>query len=60
MVTITIKQIALVIKREMNVWRDQMSYIEIETFVGCVLANLKVHCLLTEEEEKWMRNYLVE
>jgi len=59
MVSYPIKQIALVIKRELTAWREGMSYIEIETFVGCVIANLLVAGLLTSEEEKWLRSYLV-
>ena len=59
MINREIKQIALVVKREMNAWREGFSYIEIETFIGCTLANLKVHCLITEEEEKWLRSYLI-
>ena len=59
MVSYQVKQFALVIKREMNAWREGMSYIEIETFIGCTLAQLLVARLLTEEEEKWLRSYLV-
>lgn len=59
-VSILVKQFALVIKRELNAWREGLSYIEIESFVGCCLADLRANNLLTEDEEKWLRSYLVE
>ena len=59
MVNREVKQFALIVKRELNAWREGMSYIEIETFVGCVLAGMVANSLLTSEEEKWLRAYLI-
>ena len=43
----------------MNEWKGSLSYNEIETFVGWTLARLLTAQLITQDEEKWLRSYLV-
>jgi hypothetical protein len=48
-----------VIKKELDVWKDSMTYSELEIFLGCVLADLRAEELLTDREEAYLRASLL-
>lgn len=55
-----IQKIAVAVKQELTQWRETFSYCEIEVFIGCLLINLLQRELITPEEEKFLRKFLLE
>ena len=55
-----LQKIARVIKKELSQWRESMEYYPIETFVGCVIAELKTQGVITAWEESVLRQKLEE
>jgi len=53
-------EIAKIIKTELRQWKDSMEYPTIETFVGCVLADLKAKHIIDAWEESILRQKLEE
>jgi len=52
--------IAKVVKKELAPWRESIEYYTIETFVGCVLAELRIKGIITAWEESVLRQKLEE
>ena len=53
-------RIARIVKAELNTSRDSLIYVELVTFVGCVLATLFQSGIITQSEERQIRKYLDE
>jgi hypothetical protein len=53
-------RIARIVKAELNTYRDSLIYVELVTFVGCVLATLFQSKIITQSEERQIRKYLDE
>ena len=50
--------IARIVKAELKNYRDSLLYVELTTFVGCVLASLYQYKILSLEEERRVRKFL--
>lgn len=59
MIATEVMKFANVLKRELSQWRETFAYVDIEVFVGCVLSDLLQAELITLEEEKYLRTYLI-
>lgn len=51
-------KLARVVKAELETYRDSLLYVELSTFVGCVLASLLQNRMITLEEERRLRRYM--
>lgn len=55
-----LEQIIKIVRKEMRTYRESTDYIVIETFVGCVLAELKAKQLISSWEDSILRQKLLE
>lgn len=53
-------RIARIVKAELRTNRDSLLYVELVTFVGCVLASLLQAGIISQSEERWLRKELDE
>jgi hypothetical protein len=52
--------IAKVVKLELDSFRESLMYLEISTFIGCVLARLREHGVISMEEERKLRKVILD
>ena len=57
---VLLQKVAKIIKKELSPWRESMEYYPIETFVGCVIAELRIQGVITSWEESVLRQKLEE
>lgn len=55
----SLRLLAQVIKRELDTHKGTVLHMELEVFIGTVLAQLRGLHIITEENEAYLRRYII-
>lgn len=54
------KKFAKIIRKELDTYRESMTFYEMECFVGAVIADLLHENLITRDESIYLRRYVLD
>lgn len=55
----TLRLLAKVIKRELDTHKGSVLHMELEVFIGTVLAQLRALAIITPDNEAYLRRYIL-